>query len=58
MLFIKALTTDKEIEYINLDKVLNIKHYDNGTTKLLLAPGLAWRVYTDSIQKVNIDDIL
>lgn len=58
MLFIKAITTDKETEYFNLDKVLSIKHYDNGTTKLLMAAGLSWKVYSYTIELVDINDIL
>lgn len=57
MLFIKALTTDKDIEYFNLSQVLSIKPYDNGTTKILMGAGLSWRVHTDTIKLVNINDI-
>lgn len=53
MNFIQAITTDGETELFNLDNVLSIKPYKNGTTKILMGAGLYWHVVTDSITWVN-----
>ena len=53
MNYIKAITTDGEIELFNLDNVLSIQPRKNGTTKILMGAGLYWLVVTDSIVLVN-----
>lgn len=63
MLFIKALVksdslVDDYIEYFNLDKVLTIKPNKDGTSKILMGAGLYWNVYTASMERVDIKDII
>lgn len=52
-IFLKATTTEGKTELFNLDRVLSIMPNENGTTKILMGAGLAWRVHTDSIQTVE-----
>lgn len=59
MLFIKAVVVGSgKVQYFNLDKILTISKYDNGNTKILMGAGLYWEVYSNSIEQVNIIDIL
>lgn len=53
MNFLKATTTDYKTELFNLDHILNIVPKENGTTKILMGAGLAWHVYTDSIEPIE-----
>lgn len=54
MLFIKAVTIDNKIEFLNIEKATSIRHLNNGTTKILMSAGLYWEVFTDTIEEVNI----
>lgn len=55
MLFIKAVTTNYDtVNFFNLDKILNIIHHNDGTSKILMGAGLYWEVYTNTIEEVNI----
>ena len=57
--FIRATTTDGNIELFNLENILTITPKANGTTKILMGAGLYWNVYTDSIEIVDcINDLL
>lgn len=58
MTFLRALTTDDATEYFNMEKILNITPHGNGTTKILMGAGLHWRVYTDSIEFVDIENVI
>ncbi len=51
--FIKALTTDDETQLFNLERVLNITPYGNGTAKILMGAGLYWTVYAESVEIVD-----
>ena len=53
MLFIKAKTTDDTTELFALDKILNITPRGE-TTKILMGAGLFWRVYSDSIEILDL----
>ena len=53
MIFIKAKTTDDTAELFALDKILNITPRGE-TTKILMGAGLYWRVYTDSIEVLDL----
>lgn len=57
--FIRATTTDGNIELFNLENILTITPKANGNTKILMGAGLYWNVYTDSIEIVDcINDLL
>lgn len=45
---------DGETEFFNLDKILNIQPYKNGTAKILMGGGLYWNVYIDSIEILDL----
>jgi hypothetical protein len=57
--FLRATTTDGNIELFNLENILTITPKANGSTKILMGAGLYWNVYTDSIEIVDcINDLL
>lgn len=62
MNYLKATTTDGVTEYFNADKILTISAEqwteDGNVTKILMGAGLYWRVYTNSIEIVKIENIL
>lgn len=45
---------DGETEFFNMDQILNIQPYNNGTAKILMGAGLYWNVYIDSMEIVEI----
>ena len=45
---------DGETEFFNLDKIINIQSYKNGTAKILCGGGLYWNVYIDSIEILDL----
>ena len=45
---------DGETEFFNMDQILNIQPYNNGTAKILIGAGLYWNVYIDSMQIIEI----
>lgn len=53
MRFLKATSTDGETELFNLEKVLTITP-KGAQTKILMGAGLHWRVYTDSVQVLDL----
>lgn len=51
MKFLKATTTDGDIEYFNLDKILSIRPLPDGErVKILMGAGLFWTIERDSMQ--------
>lgn len=49
MKYIQAETVDGDIEIFNLERVLTIKPYPNGSAKILMGAGLYWHIKTDTI---------
>lgn len=60
MLFLKVQTNEdvNNIEYINLDKILTITPLANGNIKILLGAGLYYQVKPQSIEVVELENIL
>lgn len=58
MKFIKVITTDNEVEFLNLEKVLSIKPMKNGTVKILMGAGLYWSVFPFSIEEMGSEEEL
>lgn len=54
--FLRATTTSDKIEYFNVSNILSIQP-DGETTKILMGANMYWRVYTDSIQFVNLESL-
>lgn len=53
MLFLKAKTTNDKTEFFNLDKILTLVP-EGQLTKILMGANLYWRVYTDSIEILDL----
>lgn len=56
MKFLKAKTTEGKTEFFNISAILTIQP-NGSTTKILMGAGMAWRVYTDSIEIVDITEV-
>lgn len=58
-MFISATTTEGKTELFNLERVLSIAPYSNGTVKILMGAGLYWIVKADSIAYIDcINDLI
>lgn len=53
MLFLKAKSTSDQTELFPLDKIINFVP-GSETTKILLGANMFWRVYTDSIEVLDL----
>ena len=52
MLFLKVITKDGNVEFLNQQKILSVKPLSNGNFKILMGAGLYWEV------KPNIEFVL
>ena len=59
MNLLKAITTDGQTEYFNLDRILSLQPSEDGErVKILIGAGLYWWVWADSITQTNINEII
>ena len=59
MRLLKVITTDGDLEYLNLERILSIQESKDGTkVKILMGAGLYWWVWADSLRLTNIQDLL
>ena len=59
MKYLKAITTDGEREFFNLDKIMTIQENRDGTqVKIFMGAGLYWWVWADSLRITDIREIL
>lgn len=60
MLFLKAITKDGSLEYFNVNQILNIKPYGENLKylKILMGAGLYWYIEKDSLEIVNLENII
>ena len=57
MKFLQAITADGNVEFFNVDKILTIKPYSNGYTKILMGAGLYWDIKTDTMVFVSLENL-
>lgn len=55
MKFLKAITTDDQMEYFALDKILTVTPQGDNV-KILMGAGLYWRVKKESMEIVDLSD--
>ena len=60
MLFLKAITTEGNTEYFNIEKILTIKPYGENlnSLKILMGAGLYWTVKANTVEIVELNGIL
>ena len=59
MRLLKVTTTDGDLEYLNIERILSIQESKDGTKiKVLMGAGLYWWVWADSLRLTNIQDLL
>ena len=59
MRLLRAITTDGDTEYFNIDRILSIRLSKNGEQyTILMGAGLHWRVWADSLRLTSIQDFL
>lgn len=60
MLFLKVITTEGTTEFLNTQNILSIKPYGENlkNLKVLMGAGLYWMVKADSVEIVNLENIL
>ena len=57
MKFLQAITVDGSVEFFNVDKILTIKPYPNGYTKILMGAGLYWDIKTDTMVFISLENL-
>lgn len=59
MRLLKVTTTDGDLEYLNIERILSIQESKDGTkVKILMGAGLYWWVWADSLRLTSIKDLL
>ena len=59
MRLLRAITTEGDTEYFNIDRILSLRLSKNGEQyTILMGAGLHWRVFADSMKIVKIDEII
>lgn len=56
MLFLKVITRDGNVEFLNQQKILSVKPLSNGNFKILMGAGLYWEV-KPNIEVVKMEHI-
>ena len=59
MRLLRAITTEGDTEYFNIERILSLELSKNGEQyKILMGAGLHWRVWADSMKLVKIEEII
>lgn len=59
MRLLKVTTTDGDLEYLNIERILSIQESKDGTkVKILMGAGLYWWVWADSLRLTSVQDLL
>lgn len=58
MRFLKAITTDGEIEYFNVSQILNIRPRACGDVVILMGAGLFWHIKPETMVFVDLKNIV
>ena len=59
MMFLKVITKDGELEYLNAKNILSIQPLKNGdNVKILMGAGLYWIVKADSMELISLEEII
>lgn len=58
MLFLKAVTTDGKVEFLNAQNILSMQPQGHGEKlKILMGAGLYWIVETKSVELVELENM-
>lgn len=58
MKFLKAITTDGNVEYFNVSHILNIRPRKCGDVVVLMGAGLYWHVKPETMVFVDLENIV
>ena len=58
MKFLKAITTDGDVEYFNVSQILNIRPRKSGDVVILMGAGLYWHVKPETMVFVDLENLL
>lgn len=58
MKFLKAITTDGNVEYFNVSQILAITPRENGSVTILMGAGLYWHVKPETMVYVDHADLI
>lgn len=57
MKFLKAITTDGNVEYFNVNKILSITPRKSGDVTILMGAGLYWHVKPETLVFIDLENI-
>lgn len=58
MKWLKAITTDGETEYFNVDKIINIRPRKCGDVVILMGAGLYWHIKTETMVYIDPENLV
>ena len=58
MKFLKAITTDGNVEIFNVSHILAITPKANGSVTILMGAGLYWHIKPETMVFVNLENIV